>query len=78
MGSNTNKRFSIGENKQVPCFEIIVHTTEIETRWLTDRGLQRLTQSRLETSSSSNDDVDDSGSVEMGALGTTKAYSRMK
>ena len=51
----------------------------IEIRWLTDDGLLRLTQSRLETSSSStDDDVDDSGSVEMGALGPTKAYGTMK
>ena len=49
----------------------------IEIRWLTNDGLQRLTQSRLETSSSSTDDVGGSGPVEMGALGPTKAYCTM-
>ena len=51
---------------------------EYAFRWLIDEGLLRLTQSRLETRSSSIDDVDDSGSVEMGALGPTKAYGTMK
>ena len=40
-------------------------------RWLTDVGLQRLTQSCCETSSSSTDDDirGDRGSVDMGVLG---------
>ena len=45
-------------------------------RWLTDDGLQRLAQSRL--ASSTDDDVDNSESVVMGALGPTKAYDTMK
>ena len=43
---------------------------EYTLRWLTDDGLQRLTQSRRETSSSStDDDLDDGGSVEWALLG---------
>ena len=60
-----------------PAITFIGAQNLIEIRWLTDDGLQRLTQSRLETSSSSTDDVDDSGSVEMGALGPTKAHCTM-
>ena len=48
---------------------------EYTLRWLTDGSLQKLTQSRRETSSSSTgDDVDNSVSVEMGSLGPTNAY----
>ena len=43
---------------------------EYTLRWRTDDGLPRLTQSRRETSSSStDDDLDDGGSVEWALLG---------
>ena len=47
---------------------------ELTLRWLTNDGLQRLPQSRRESSSSStDDDLDDSGLVEMGARWTSKS-----
>ena len=43
-------------------------------RWLTNDGLQRLTQSRCETSScNTDDDLDDSGSVEKGIRWANKS-----
>ena len=56
----------------------MVESDECTLRWLTDDGLQRLTQSRRETSSSSaDDDLDDCGSVEMAPVWTIKAYGTM-
>ena len=59
--------------------QVCYRTDEYTLRWLTDDGLQRLTQTRHETSSSStDDDVDDSKSVEMGAFGPFEVYGTMK
>ena len=56
----------------------LIKCDEYTLRWLTGDGLQTLKQSRRETSSSStDDDLDHSGSVEMALVGPIKAYDTM-